>query len=387
MKMCHPATPRRLHQRCLRLVLAALLVASSSFAPTAFAYGPNGHQIVGAIADERLANTPAGNKIRSLLEGYALQKAAVIPDEIKGWDKKGVDDPSIFRYRSRPGLDAQLADFWRANQPTYDMNSEAPSHHWFHYTDVPITGGQRYADGKVGRSRWDIVHTINYCVRVLQGAEPEDNPRKITKAIAVILLAHMVGDIHQPLHVGAQYFDEQGRPVDPDKTQPAYDHHGGNTITFRFSPAATERTGQKQAKFHGFWDNQVVVLNLPFVSKEMPKEERRAITEEGRKKLVSDMVASEPKGWRPAAGLAPTQYAESWANEILPQAIEAHARLEFRGVKPTVDAKGRTLAVGVALDKAAPDATPYHEWAAAVTRENLHKAGWRLADLLEKSLK
>lgn len=346
------------------------------------AYGPNGHQIVGAIADERLANTAAGNKIRGLLEGYTLQKAAVIPDEIKGWDKKGVDDPGIFRYRSRPRLDAQLADFWRANQPTYDMNSEAPSHHWFHYTDVPITGGRRYADGKIGRSRWDIVQTINYCVRVLEGAELEDNPRKITKAVAVILLAHMVGDIHQPLHVGAEYFDERGRPVDPEKTQPAFDHHGGNTITFRFSPAAAQGTGQKQATFHGFWDNQVVALNLPFV----PKEDRRAIIDEARAKLVAAMAANEPNAWRLAPDLQPTQYAEAWANEILPHAAEAHTRLEFRGVRPKQDDKGRTLAVGVAEEKAMPDGIRYYEWAARVTRENLHKAGWRLADLLEKAL-
>ena len=376
----------RIRRRRLPLLAATLLVGWF-LVPAGLAYGPNGHQIVGAIADERLANTPAGNKIRGLLEGFALQKAAVIPDEIKGWDKKGVDDPGAFRYRSRPGVDAQLADFWRANQPTYDMQSEAPSHHWFHYTDVPIEGRKRYGDGTIGRSRWDVVQMITYCVRVLQGAEPEDNPRKITKAVAIILLTHMVGDIHQPLHVGAQYFDEQGRPVDPETTQPAFDHHGGNTITFRFSPAAAERTGQKQAKFHGFWDNQVVALNLPFVPKEKPKEERRAITDEARRKVVAKMVSSEPKAWRPAADLKPTQYAEAWANEILPQAAEAHARLEFRGVRPKQDDKGRTLAVGVAEEKAMADGVPYHEWAAGVARENLHKAGWRLADLLEKALK
>ena len=266
------------------------------------------------------------------------------------------------------------------------MSSEAPSHHWFHYTDVPIVGGQRYAEGKVGRSRWDVVQLISYCVRVLQGAEPEDNPRKITKAVAIILLAHLVGDIHQPLHVGAQYFDEQGQAVDPEKVTPAYDHHGGNTITFRFSPAAAERTGQKQAKFHGFWDNQVVALSLPVVPKETPKEERRAIMDEARKKLVAGWAAEEPKGWRPPENLAPTQYAEAWANEILPLAVAAHARLEFRGVRPKLDEKGRTLAVGVAEEKPMPDGVPYHEWAAAVTRENLHKAGWRLADLLSKAL-
>lgn len=368
---------------------AAFAAVVTFFAPPecAQAYGPNGHQIVGAIADERLANTPTGKRLRGMLEGFYLEKAAVIPDEIKGWDKKGVDDPGIFRYRSRPRIDEQLAEFWRANQPTYDMNSEAPSHHWFHYTDVPITGGQRYADGKIGRSRWDVVQMINYCVRVLQGDEPEDNPRKITKPIAVILLTHMVGDIHQPLHVGAQYFNEQGQPVDPDKTQPAFDHHGGNTITLRFSPAAAERTGQKQAKFHGFWDNQAVALSLPFVAKGTAKEERRAVLGEARKKLVAEWTTNEPKGWRPPPNLAPTQYAEHWANEILPLAIEAHERLEFRGVKPKQDEKGRTLAVGVAEEKAMPDGVPYHEWAASMTRDNLHKAGWRLADLLEKSMK
>ena len=128
-------------------------------------------------------------------------------------------------------------------------------------------------------------------------------------------------------------------------------------------------------------------MNLPFVSTETPKEERRAITEEARKKLVSEMVANEPKGWRPPSNLAPTQYAEAWANEILPQAANAPARLEFRAVKPKMDAKGRTLAMGVAEDKPMPDGVPYHEWAARITRDNLHKAGWRLGDLLEKALK
>ena len=369
------------------LFAAVLVVAVAVPVQRVSAYGPNGHQLVGAIADERLADTRTGRRLRGILQGFSLQKASVIPDEIKGWDKKSVDDPSIFRYRSRPRIDAELAEFWRANPPTYDMNSEAPNHHWFHYTDVPIEGGQKYADGRVGRSRWDIVQTINYCVRVLQGVEPADNSRKITQSVAVILLAHLVGDLHQPLHVGAQYFDEEGRPVDPDRTQPAYDHHGGNTIMFRFTPAAAERTGQKQAKFHGFWDNQAVAMSLPRVPKGTPKEERREIMNEARTKLVDEWVANEPKDWRPPDDLEPTEYAELWANEILPLAIEAHARLEMRGVRPKVDDKGRTLATGVAEEKPMPDGVPYHEWAAQVTRENLHKAGWRLAYLLEKSLK
>src|SRR3954471_6720540 len=113
------------NSRLLLLPLFFLLLSRH-----AFAYGPVGHQIVGAIADERLARTPAGAKVRAVLDGFTLQKAAVIPDEIRGWDTSGPDDPKIFHYSSRPRIDAQLTAFWKANPPTHDRNSPIPSHHW-----------------------------------------------------------------------------------------------------------------------------------------------------------------------------------------------------------------------------------------------------------------
>src|ERR1700750_410159 len=114
------------------VVLFAICFLSGS----SFAYGPIGHQIVGAIAEERLAQTPAGQEVKRLLEGFSLEKASVIADEIKGGDKRGVDDPKTFHYSAHSNIDAQLRDFWRANQPTHDVNSPMPSHHWFHYADV-----------------------------------------------------------------------------------------------------------------------------------------------------------------------------------------------------------------------------------------------------------
>jgi hypothetical protein len=74
-----------------------------------------------------------------------------------------------------------------------------------------------------------------------------------------------------------------------------------------------------------------------------------------------------------------------WADEILPIAREAHARLEFRNVKPFLDGD-RIVAAGEAIEKPAPDHTPYRRWATSVVLDELHKAGWRLADLLEKIL-
>ncbi len=366
-----------------RLLALSFLLCLATL--TARAYGPDGHQIVGAIADERLANTPTGEKIRTLLQGFSLQKAAVIPDEIKGWDKNGVDDPNIFRYTARPLVDAQLADYWRANPPTHDHKSPIPSHHWFHYTDVPVATAQKYADGKTGRDQWDIVHMMTYCIRVLRGEVPEDNPRKITKTVAIILLAHFVGDIHQPLHVGAEFFDEKGNPTDPDKSGSGFEDQGGNTITLRHTVAAATKFAVAYSKLHGFWDTLTVTSNLP----EFPtleKKERKAKMDEARRALVLEMAKIPPPDWQLAPTVKLEDYPEHWADEILPVAREAHERLVFSGVRPQTD-QGETFAIGAADERKMPDGLPYHEWSAKIVREELHKAGWRLADLLEQALK
>src|SRR6266403_3038900 len=242
-------------KKSILLSLGAIVL----FVCSSLAYGPTGHEIVGGIADKLLANTPTAASVNALIDGMTLEKAAVIPDEIKSWDKNGADDPSGFpHYSDHPKIDNQLRDFWRANQPTHDLNSAAPSHHWFHYTDVPVLPAQRYRDGYAGRNKWDVVHMIPFCIDVLQGRIPEQNERKITKAVAVILLAHYVADIHQPLHVGADYFDPEGRPTDPDKTKSVLADEGGNTFTLELSDEPPRRRGIRKKNFHGFWDSDAV---------------------------------------------------------------------------------------------------------------------------------
>src|SRR5438067_11718704 len=121
------SSPRR------RLLIA---ISIASIRTSLFAYGPTGHEIVGGIADKLIDNTPAAQKIYALTNGITLERASVIPDEIKAWDKNGVDDPKTFpHYPAHPKIDNQLREFWRANPPTHDANSMAPSHHWFHYPD------------------------------------------------------------------------------------------------------------------------------------------------------------------------------------------------------------------------------------------------------------
>ena len=367
----------------LRALLLGISIALGLAART-HAYAPLGHEIVGAIADDRLANTPTAAKIRALIGNLSLEKAALLADTIKGWDKKGVDNPKSFRVAA-PIIDRQLRDFWRANQSTYDIHSTAPSHHWFHYTDVPVMPAQNYGDGTVGRSKWDIVHMIPYCVEVLRGRRPEQNERKITKPVALILLAHYVADIHQPLHVGAQYFDAQGRVADPSKDQSALADEGGNTFTLELSDEPPRTRGVRKKKFHAFWDYDAVNALFPQMPVRVRKRELQAQIAPLKKELVRELATHEPTSWRMPANMDITNYAEAWANEILPIAREAHERLQFTNVHPQQE-KDRVVAGGEADEKPQPDQISYRVWAANVVREELHKAGWRLADLLQKTL-
>jgi S1/P1 Nuclease len=363
---------------------ALLFIFTFAIANSLCAYGPLGHEIVGGIADQRLAGTETSQELRDILGGLRLEKAAVMADSIKSWDKKGPDAPRSFHWSYWPKIDAQLVEFWKANPPTTDPQSATPSHHWFHFTNVPVWPVQQYADGRAGRSNWDLVHMISYCIDVLRGNVPENNERKITKPVAVILLAHYVGDIHQPLHVGAMYFDPQGNIADPDKNAAALGDEGGNKFKLELSDDSPRRPGEHKRGFHAFWDNDAVNGLFPGIAGK--KKERDQQIEPLKRKLIHELATTEPKNWRMDSKIDIARYAEMWANEIMPIAREAHDRLAFTQVKP-VRQDGTLVAMGEAVEKSPPAGHEnYRAWATATVRDELHKSGWRLADLLERAL-
>src|SRR5688572_26617370 len=119
----HPAQKGVNTMKKLTVVLLLVCLASVN----SFAYGPRGHQLVGAIADKRLARNQAlATKVRQLLDGITLQRAATFPDEIKGW--------TCGKTPSGPNrINRELQAFVNAN---CDRNE--PSHNWFHYTNIPV---------------------------------------------------------------------------------------------------------------------------------------------------------------------------------------------------------------------------------------------------------
>jgi hypothetical protein len=194
-----------------------------------------------------------------------------------------------------------------------------------------------------------------------------------------------VGDIHQPLHVGAEFFDKEGHTANPNKTPDSLEDQGGNTLTLNLSSGGTEAV--RHSKFHSFWDGETVMANLPALPETMPKEERRAKTDAAKAELIHEFVAKEPKDWRLPSSVALKDYAETWANEILPLAREAHDRLQYKDIAPKQLDDGATVAAGIADEKKSTDGVSYYDWSAHTVRNQLHKAGWRLADLLEQALR
>jgi hypothetical protein len=361
-------------QASLRLAILSFVACVSS----SFAYGPLGHEIVGAIADRKLAGTPTAEKIKVLLDGIPLERASLIADDIKSWDKRGPDDAHGIHFRDHPKIEQQLHDFWSANPPSPDAGAATPSHHWMHYTDVPVLNAEKYGDGKTGRGNWDVVHTIPYCIGVLRGEIPSDNPRKVTKTIALILLVHYVGDIHQPLHVGAEYFNEGGEPIDPDRGASGLGDEGGNALSLVHNPIA-ERPRHYYHSFHAYWDLDTVRNLTIGTPDEVPKEQRESVYPPAKEKLIAKFAADEPTNWRTAGD--PKTWAEQWANEILPIAREAHTRVQFRHVHRE-EKDGRIFAKGEAHEIG----TGYLDWSTQVVGDELHKAGWRLTELLQKIL-
>ena len=382
----------------MRFQIITLSCATLFLAMPVFPYGALGHETVGAIADMKLAGTPTGAQVTKLLDGITLSRASVLADEIKGWDRLPKGKPKSVLLKDHPQLQEQLVAFWEANPPTKAKGSDAPTHKEFHYTDVPAVDGSTYVKGKLGTEPYDIVQMIPFCVRVLSGAEPETNQRKITKPIALILLAHYVGDIHQPLHVGNAYFSSAGNLVNPSKGGKSFPDHGGNGFNIILtdeknsksaakgdSKSGAKSSGKKSSKskgnnLHSFWDTEAVVEALDQVEKKIqsqPNSKGKSMDEE----VIAWFANTEPTDWKPSAQSKPTDWAQAWANDILPMSTQAHERLEFSNV--TIKNES---AYGDATEKKMPDGISYTQWSGQRTEEELHKAGWRLAAIIEASL-
>jgi hypothetical protein len=334
----------------LRVVDTIVTLAASLVSAQAAAWGPDGHHTVGAIADKLIAGSNAATEVNTILGGLSLQDAAVWAD-----CAKGVDPTKDYQYTSEgrfpecqiyetPALEAEMSGFVRRNDINCERKAtEESCHKQYHYTDAAIQR-DHYALGTVGTRNDDIVAAVAAAAAVLKG-DPSPAPFDIQgKREALLLLSHYVGDIHQPLHVGAVYLSATGKRVDPDTgpLDPATETRGGNQISTRVAGSK-----KKGPNFHATWDQIPAVLTVSHVSAAWVAR-ARAIP--GTPSAVSD--------W-------PT----AWATETLGQAKASFSGLKF-GAKT-----GATWSVVLPASYASKMKT--------IKTNQLTEAGARLAQVLQ----
>ncbi len=151
------------------------------------AWGSTGHRAVGLIAENHLT-LKARKAIKKITGDESLAQMSTWPDYIK-------------------------------SNPKHDFRKP------WHY--INIKDGGTYTKTATN-SRGDVVISINEQIKTLKNKKSTKNQ----KAIALKFLVHLIGDIHQPLHVG--------RSKD----------RGGNSLKILFFKAETN--------LHRLWDENMI---------------------------------------------------------------------------------------------------------------------------------
>jgi hypothetical protein len=342
--------------------IACVLALAGAFASfNAQAWGYDGHRSIGAIADRLLKGSNAEKQVAALLlPGESLESVSVWADCVKG----NTCGPQT----------AEMQDYVAANA----------RHTEYHYTDVPYQN-EHYHAGAMGTSDVDIVVTLRQAIAVLQGkTDPVSNPHGFTRRQALLVLAHLVGDIHQPLHVGSSFVDKNGKFVVPKKHEEIdgvniFDPRGGNNLMIddekmgrtsatlipgEAKPLPPGVTRSATRPLHSYWDSTVVDYAMRRSSTKTPEQFAQKIVD-GKPEFKRN--GGEPASW-------PVQ----WADESL-----AAAKLAFEGVTAG-KMSTQTSRKGEVYTVFAMDTPPnYPVPSSDLARKQLVKGGYNLAAVLQ----
>ncbi|MCE4557028.1 S1/P1 nuclease [Roseateles cellulosilyticus] len=235
-----------------RLLITAALALMSTLAQ---AWGADAHQTVATVAAGLLKGSTTEARVRELLDDIPLPLAAVWADCAKGIaPRRDFEYATAGQYPEclpleTPELIAEMADYVRRNDRQCTLYGEEPCHKQTHYTDVTLQRSH-YRPGLTGTRPDDVVGALRQAIRVLQRRPTSGPPDYRGPREALLVLVHLVGDVHQPLHVGSVYLGAGGERLDPDQQgfDPASNTIGGNSL---YIAAATATPA---AKLHGLWD-------------------------------------------------------------------------------------------------------------------------------------
>ncbi len=137
-------------------IILLFLVSNFTFANDMY-WSKTGHRVVGEVAEQHLSKK-AKRAIEDLLEGESLAAVANFGDEIKS-------DRAYRKFSA------------------------------WHYVNIPF--GKTYEE--IEKNEYgDLVQGVNTCLEIIK----DENSSKEDKAFYLKFLVHLIGDLHQPMHVG-----------------------------------------------------------------------------------------------------------------------------------------------------------------------------------------
>jgi hypothetical protein len=321
----------------MKLILLAVVTISVMLPiPQVYAFGDQAHKAIWASAQAQLSSK-AKKQVSQILNQDKLAMTATWLDEARN---------SLQHHKGKLVGDPETDDF----------NAKFPDHPNWHFVNLPLDATSYDIDGFTSQN--DVVQRIEFCIRVLEG-----HNSSLSKRIALRALVHLTGDIHQPMHCVAGYYDtsDLDHPqlitgVVQAKQFKLFNDRGANQLHFG--------SGQFD-KLHTFWDG------------ELPKEitggsaSYKELAEILNDRIQSDGCIADPGDFH--------KWPEQWAAESVAQAKLAYADLKFNKCKLGSSSPDTKIQ---SIDITMPD--NYAETFATVAEIQMSKAACRLAAVLNK---
>lgn len=353
--------------------LASVLALSCAFASVdALAWGHEGHRVVGSIAEKLIKGSNAEKQVQALLlPGETLESITNWADGAKG----GV---------GYPAPTPEQAAYTAVN----------PKHEEYHYVNIPFQKAH-YHDHEVGTSEHDIVKTLRQAIAVLQGKTgPDANPHNFTRRQALLIVAHMVGDIHQPLHVGAAFVSKDSKFVVPNSRAEVdavniFESRGGNSLLLNNDklsilskalipgedPPLPEGAKKWATRpFHSYWDSTVVNYAMRRISTTTPHEFAQKVLGDPDKFRNCEICPVLPVN----TTTDPSYWPYEWANDSLAVSKLAYHDVTPGQITPQVNKKGETYYT-FSLEMGEKYPVP----SSAIAKTQLIKGGYNLAAVLK----
>lgn len=301
------------------IFLSALLTGLLACAGGAMAWNKAGHMVVGEITyqDLKRSDPAALEKVVGLLKQHPQYPV---------WEQQ-------MNTRGLAGEDRDLYLFLQAGRWADDIrgNGQYDRPDW-HYVNFPYQPGSLVpAQAPEGTS---ILTAFKLNQQVLQSDAPSAE-----KAVALTWLFHLVGDVHQPLHVVKLVTDQY----------PEGDR-GGTRFYIRVRP------GSGTISLHKFWDDLIQ-------GSENLQDVRTTAIE----------LRNRPEHKREAFGELAVPDFDHWAG------------VESLGLAQAVVYRGGTLAASTNRSDGAILPADYPAVVKSVAERRAVLAGYRMADLLSKS--